>query len=454
MMRRFQAPLLFLLVGAYAHAAVLTAQPILLPEFGATNVPPDTLIEIHADHALHIGSGTLTVSNLDGKIVDFLDLGITIRTNTVGGKSLRYIPVISETNTLLIQLHSGVLSPGSTYTVSLDPQAILFDDGKSALPARTNSWSFTVRPNLPKGKRTYTVGPGPDCDFATVQGAVDAFPNAADTHPVIVVKKGVSHGLIVIPSGKNHLTIRGEERQESVLEGFNNNTLNPSSSLRAVCDVEADDFRMENLTLRNSTPYKGSQAEALRIQADRALLLGCDFSSFQDTLQLSGSVYVKDCLVSGDVDFIWGEGTAFFQDCELRALHDGYYLQSRSDDGGGFVFLNCRLTAAPGVSNNVLARIECDRFPYSAAAYLNCAMGPHVPKVGWNIQGGSTNSLRYGESGTTDLAGKPLDLVGRNPIARIFTPEEVVELSDPKKVFSKASFWDPAKAALSIKTSP
>src|SRR6185436_17118442 len=101
-----------------------------------------------------------------------------------------------------------------------------------------------------------------------------------------------------------------------------------------------------------------------------------NFFTYQDTLQLSGRAYVTNCLVQGDVDFIWGYGAACFERCELRALHDGYYLQARNGaDKAGYVFIDCRLTAGPEVKRNWLARIESDRFPASQVTFIRCAMG-------------------------------------------------------------------------------
>ena len=70
-------------------------------------------------------------------------------------------------------------------------------------------------------------------------------------------------------------------------------------------------------------------------------------------------MYVADCYIEGDVDYIWGYGSAFFERCELRSTHDGYIVQSRNPPGKpGYVFLNCKLTAGPEVKKSWLARIE------------------------------------------------------------------------------------------------
>jgi pectin methylesterase-like acyl-CoA thioesterase len=192
-----------------------------------------------------------------------------------------------------------------------------------------------------------------------------------------------------------------------------------------VLGVEADDFGLENLTVRNTTPYKGSQAEALYVNAERAVLRNANFLSLQDTLGLSGRVYVADSYIEGDVDYVWGYGTACFERCELRSMHDGFVVQARNPaERGGYLFLDCRLTAAPGVKKCWLARIEAERFPASHVGFIRCRMGAHILPAGWQVTGAATCALRFEESGSTNLDGAPLDLTARDAAATQLTSEK------------------------------
>jgi pectin methylesterase-like acyl-CoA thioesterase len=144
------------------------------------------------------------------------------------------------------------------------------------------------------------------------------------------------------------------------------------------------------------------------------------------------------------VDFIWGHGTTFFENCELKAIHDGYYVTSRNPaDRFGFVFANCRLTAAPGVKKNWLARIETGRFPESAVAFIHCQMGPHIPATGWLITGNDTSGLRFLEFNSTTPDATRVDVSQRHAAARQLTAAEAAELSDPNKVLAARDTWRP-----------
>ncbi|WP_216671002.1 pectinesterase family protein [Mangrovicoccus sp. HB161399] len=86
---------------------------------------------------------------------------------------------------------------------------------------------------------------------------------------------------------------------------------------------------MDKPTAFNAAGQAGSgqhQAVALlSASADRLHAEGLRLSSFQDTLYLQGPkdrtvrAFVRDCEIEGDVDFIFGQATAWFEDCTIRS---------------------------------------------------------------------------------------------------------------------------------------
>src|SRR5205085_8776557 len=98
----------------------------------------------------------------------------------------------------------------------------------------------------------------------------------------------------------------------------------------AMFGVEAPDFTIQNITLHNTTPFGGSQAEAFRGNNDRILLNRVNLLSFQDTIRIQTSGFINDSYIEGDVDFTWGTGAAFFWLNELKSMHAGYVSQVRN----------------------------------------------------------------------------------------------------------------------------
>lgn len=421
----------------------------IFPAAQSTNVCADTPLRLAFHRPVRLGSGgRIAVYTVAGdKPADAFDLADPAFTNNVGGKVLRDDPVVVAGDVVTIQLHSHALRPGQNYYVRMEPGTISGEDGsKFEGFLDKTAWTFSTRPALPAGRTNLVVATDGHGDFCTPQGAVDYVPDDNQTPVEIFVRKGLYNGLIYIAPDKSHIHFRGEDREETIIAARNNDRINASRNGRALMNVDANDFTLENITLRNTTPYKGSQAEALRLRSERCVLRNDNFYSFQDTLLLSGSVYVTNCHVEGDVDFIWGQGSAFFNQCEIKAVHNGYYLQARNPSGrAGYVFYCCRLTGSPSVNKCLLARIDADRFPFSQAVFIQCQMGPQVPAMGWEVKGTNTSHLCFAEFRSIDSAGNAVDVSQRHPASRQLAEQEAVGLSDPAKVLSISDSWNPRR---------
>jgi pectinesterase len=298
----------------------------------------------------------------------------------------------------------------------------------------------------PSAAREIVVAADGTGEFRTVQAAVDAAPSRATERTVIIVRRGTYRELVTVPPEKTNLTLRGEDRAGVVIAAENNARLNPRR--RELFSALADGFRLENLTLHNTTAKGGSQAEAIRVNADRVILDRCDFRSFQDTLRLDGRVYVRDCRIEGDVDFVWGGGTVWFERCHLRAVHDGYLVQSRNGEGhDGYLFHECRIDTAPGVGRFVLARIDPGRFPHSHVAFIRCTLGAGVSPVGWIFDGpgadASKAGLRFWEQGSVDTEGRPVEVSRRAAGSRQLSDLEAATHADLARFFALPQPWNP-----------
>jgi hypothetical protein len=292
-----------------------------------------------------------------------------------------------------------------------------------------------------------TVAADGSGDFNTVQGAIDFVPNGNTQRVTITVKRGLYNELNFVGATKPFITLHGEDRTQTVLTYPNNSNFNGSVNgfNRVMFATAANDFTIENLTLRNTTPRGGSQAEAFGVNnAQRVIVSRCNIYSLQDTMLLNGLVFVTDCYVEGDVDFMWGNGTAYFQRCELRAVNTGYYTQIRNTQTTkGNVYVDCRLTAPAGVTGVYLGRIDptAGQFPYSQVVWINCAMGPHILPEGWLLNNATTApSVQFWEYRSTDLLGVPLDVSKRIKDSKQIDDATAAQYRDPAFVLNG---WNP-----------
>jgi hypothetical protein len=211
--------------------------------------------------------------------------------------------------------------------------------------------------------------------------------------------------------------------------------------------VEANDFTLEDLTLLNTTPFGGSQAEAFRGNADRITLNRVSLLSYQDTIRLQGLGYVTNSYIQGDVDFTWGVGTVFWTHDQLKSVHAGYVTQVRNGEGQhGYVLYDDTLTHAPGVADGsvYLGRIDPTVYPDSQAVYIDTKMDTHINPAGWLLNNADCSAgarLQFWEYGSTTLAGQPVDTSQRLPCSRQLTAAEAAQWSDPAFVLNG---WVPA----------
>jgi pectin methylesterase-like acyl-CoA thioesterase len=144
-----------------------------------------------------------------------------------------------------------------------------------------------------------------------VQGAIDSVPGGSTTPRLITVKNGTYTEIVNI-SGKHNLTIRGQSRTGTIIGYGNNNNLNPSTANRMAFKINANDIAVDNLTLVNTTPQGGSQAETLMVNtgARRFIVNNCDVNSLQDTILVnvnSSQAFLHSSTIRGQKP----SGTAF-----------------------------------------------------------------------------------------------------------------------------------------------
>jgi pectate lyase len=417
----------------------------VVPWPGRENLCADTTLSLDFEQKPAAGTrGRIRILDGSGAVVDTIDLAANRQAKTIGGIAFNYFPLRIEGNRVHIELHRQLPYNGK-YSVLIETGAIV--EASTGAPwtgfSDAAEWTFRTKMAGPAVDSTaLTVSPDSFSDFCSVQGAIDFVPANNTRLVTIDVQPGVYNEIIYVASNKPLIRVRGADRAATILQYPNNANLNPGNS-RALFGVDAAEFTLENITLWNTTPKGGSQAEAFRGNNQRILLDRVNLKSFQDTLLLQGRGMVKDSYIEGDIDFLWGGGTVFIQDCELRALSSGsIYLQIRNaQNQNGYVIVRSKLTAAEGVTGAYLARIDPNGFPYSQAVFIDCAMGPHILPAGWQLNNAVTApNVQFWEFGSKDLSGAALNVSQRALFSRQLTAAEAAKWSDAAFVLDG---WNP-----------
>ncbi|HEX4951833.1 MAG TPA: pectinesterase family protein [Thermoanaerobaculia bacterium] len=282
--------------------------------------------------------------------------------------------------------------------------------------------------------------------FTSVREAVARVATGTPERPAtIYVHRGVYRELVYVQREKRHLRLVGEDAESTVLvyglhagmKGLDGEAIGTFRT--PTLYVDADDFTVENLTIRNDAGPVG-QAVAAAVHGDRALFRGCRFQGHQDTLFLNrGRHYFAGCTIEGTTDFVFGGATAWFEGCDLRALGSSYLTAASTppEAAFGFVFHRCRVTVAAG-EQSYLGRPWRD---HAATFFLKSELGAGIRPEGWHNwdRPWSEATSRFVEAGNT---GAGADRSARVPWSKELTAAEADAIT-PVVVLGG---WDPTRA--------
>jgi polygalacturonase len=248
-------------------------------------------------------------------------------------------------------------------------------------------------------KPDYVVDAAGARDFTTIQAAVSAAVSRASRERIVIdVNPGTYRELVYVPASSAPITLRGTGAADAVritasldaalpgtqyAERFGASFANVDAATRAMFDavrarpvigtpgsavawIRNRGFRAENLTIANGynkergdfveEGSRQSQAVAALVDdADEAVFENVRFEGFQDTLFLRATtipaarVFLHRVYVEGDMDFVFGEATAYFLESEIRTLGDrrvSYTLAPSTHVASpfGLVFERCTFT--------------------------------------------------------------------------------------------------------------
>jgi pectin methylesterase-like acyl-CoA thioesterase len=370
-----------------------------------------------------------------------VNLGESTTSDVVGGSNFKVTRgAYVDGNEVIFTFPARGLGYGKTFYVQIEPGVLTDASGDPFVIENDHTWRFSTAESPPANTAALRVALDGEGQFCTVQGAVDA--SRDDT--TITIGPGNYYGLVYFKD-KRGLTLRGEDRAATALKGINNNTLNPSTRGRALVGSEdVTGLTVETLTIHNLTPQDGSQAEALALlSCDQCVVRDANILSLQDTLLWSGRIYADNCYIAGNVDYIWGTGTVYFNQCQIHTVgRKGYNVQARNGTNAhGYVFVDCKLSSDPGITGDVLARIDVAAYPGSEVAYVDCEMGSHISEAGWLISGGSAPpSLRFLEYQSRSPSGDRIDTSKRLAGSRQLSADEAATYRDPVQILGG---WSP-----------
>jgi len=316
----------------------------------------------------------------------------------------------------------------------------------------------------PEDKTLYVAADGTG-DFYSIQRALDAAPKDG---ALVLVAPGTYREVLTVDKPGIRLRSANPDASKTVVVNDRSAGANGGTLHSATVNVTADNFFAENITFENDYNrtheqlYNGSQALALRVIGDRAIFHNVRLLGNQDTVYagsrncapdgancIPARQYFSDCYIAGNVDFIFGDGKAVFDRCEIHSTaHDGGFITAQSkhypEEDSGFVLNRCKLFADAGLIGKVY--LGRPWRPYATVIFLNTEMGDHIDPTGWREwHPGETHSIEtvfyaeYNSTGPGALNGS------REPHTHFLTAEEAAKF-DPAVFLRGNDGWNPAIA--------
>ncbi len=274
--------------------------------------------------------------------------------------------------------------------------------------------------------------------FSSIGSALAQIP-ANNTTPVIIeIAPGIYHEKLTI--NKPYITLRGMgESSAHTVISYDDYALDlmEDGSKRGTFRtytlfIDTHDVTLQHLTIENASGNSATHGQAIALYADgdRLMIDSCRLLGHQDTLftgplpekerqpggfigpkqfapRINGRQYYKNCYICGDIDFIFGSATAYFEHCTIEsllrtktsaqsdALSDtsafpliqGYVTAASTPKGQayGYVFSDCRFTSKDCPAGSVyLGRPWRD---YAKTILISCELGAHIHPAGfhdWN----------------------------------------------------------------------
>ncbi|KAG1366391.1 pectinesterase [Cocos nucifera] len=160
---------------------------------------------------------------------------------------------------------------------------------------------------------------------------------------------------------------------------------------------------------RNTVGPRKHQAVALRVQSDRSIFINRRMEGYQDTLYAqSHRQFYRGCVITGTIDFVFGDASAVFQNCLLllrRPLDKQKNIvtahgRSCSHESTGFVIQHCRIKADRSlheVEDKVESYLGRPWKEYSRTVFMENLIGSFIHPAGylpWDQEFG-LNTLYY-----------------------------------------------------------
>ncbi|KAK7277969.1 hypothetical protein RJT34_22990 [Clitoria ternatea] len=228
--------------------------------------------------------------------------------------------------------------------------------------------------------------------FRSINEALKKVPKHNKKFFVIYIKKGVYREYVEVTTTMRYVVFVGEGGQKTRITGNKNYKDGINTYNTPTVSILGDHFVAINMGFENSAGPKKFQAVAIRVQGDKSIFYKCSMDGYQDTLYAhTMRQYYRDCTISGTIDFVFGDGVAFFQNCTFvvrKALKNQQCIvtaqgRKEKDQPSGIVIQGGAIIADENVELENEAYLARPWKNYSRTIFMDAYLGDLIQPDGY-----------------------------------------------------------------------
>ncbi|XP_050374729.1 pectinesterase-like [Argentina anserina] len=377
-------------------------------------------------HASQLTSNALAIVSSLSKILG--DFNIPIKPNNITSTARRLLDVEIETD------EHGTFP---TWFSAADRKLI----AKPNKNKNNNNMNAGNRPAVTPNAVVAKDGSG---QYKTIGAALAAYPKGFQGRYIIYVKAGIYNEYVTVAKGQDNVYMYGDGPRMTMVTGSKSFADGVTTQDTATFIVQGHGFIARAMGFQNTAGPEKHQAVALRVQSDMSAFFNCRMDGYQDTLYVQAyRQFYRNCVISGTVDFIFGDSTTVIQNSLIivRKPMDNQQntvtAHGRKDprESTGLVIQNCRI-----VPEELLfpLRFQIKSYlgrpwkMYSRTVIMESEYGDFIQPAGWlEWQGNfALDTLYYAEYGnrgpgavtTGRVKWKGFHVITDRKVALEFTP--------------------------------
>lgn len=306
-------------------------------------------------------------------------------------------------------------------------------------------------------------------DASSLLDAIDAANGMSGTDRIYVYVPNGTYDLgqtTLTTIGRNNISIIGESMEGTIIK---NRPIKEGIAITATLLNTASNTYLQDLTLDCIAPYgtgddtkSAERGVCLQDKGTKTVCKNVYLKGLQDTYYSNGAegmtAYFENCKIEGTVDFICGNGSILFNECDLYVADR---TQSKTSPNvitapatyaseKGYAFYGCTIDGTDNQKDKYNLGRPWQKSP--AATYVNTTMKINASSAGWTSMN-KADAIRFHEFNTKNAEGSEIKTHNVNACETSGTKDELYLTEEQAANYAPDKFftsWTPETVAKQV----